>query len=101
MPVATPGGSLRNLSGVLAAAATAQTISAENRSRQYLFIQNLAAADDLWVNFGIPAVASQPSIKIPAGAALEFAAGSTGVVPTALVSVIGATINNPYTAKEG
>lgn len=97
---AIPGGSLRDISGTITTGGTAQTIAAQNTSRQYLLIQNLSAGD-LWVNFGIAAVAASPSIKITAGGNFEYSAGGTGVVPTALVSIIGATTGQSFTAKEG
>lgn len=92
-------GALEDGSGTITTGGTAQTVFPANTGRQYLLIQNVSD-EDQWVNFGIAAVASQPSIKIAAGNALEFSAAGTGVVPTALVSIIGATTGKAFTAKE-
>lgn len=95
---AIPGGALIDGSG--AATGADQTVFTVNHGRQYLFIQNLSAANDLWINFGIAAVASQPSIRLAPGASLEFSGASTSVVPTAEVHVIG-TAAQTFTAKQG
>lgn len=92
---AIPGGTLVDGSG--AATGASQTVFAENHGRQYLLIQNLSAANDLWVNFGTAAVAAQPSIKLVAGASIEF--NAPGVVPTKDVRVIG-TAAQTFVAKE-
>lgn len=99
MSHAIPGGSLVDGSGTLAAGATAEDVFAANKGRQYLLVQNNSAGD-LWVNFGSDAVQTQPSIKLVSGASVEFSAAGTGVVPTARVSIIGATLGQAYTAKE-
>lgn len=98
---AIPGGSLVDGSADLTAGGTSEQVFAENVSRQYLLIQNLDDTDSLWVEFGDDAVEDQPSIRLVAGAALEFSAGGTGIVPTASVHVIGPTTGQPFTAKEG
>ncbi len=96
---AIPGGSLYDRSGTITSGGTAQQLAAANGGRQYLLIQNNSSAD-LWVNFGTTAVVGQPSIKIASGGAIEYSAHGTGVVPTALVSIIGGTTSQAFTAKE-
>lgn len=99
-PVHRPGGvtaSFKDRSGTLAAGATAQQLAPESANRRYLLVQNLSTGD-LWINFGVDAVQNQPSIKIlPDGVfAMEgaFVSGDA-------VSIIGATLGQAFTAKEG
>lgn len=92
-------GALIDGSGTITAGGTAQDVFDENKGRQYLLIQNVSD-EDLWINFGIDAVASQPSIKIVANGSAEWSEAGTGVVPTALMSIIGATTGKAFTAKE-
>lgn len=99
MTAAIPGGALIDGSGSTVAAATSQQVFAANTGRQYLLIQNISAST-CWINFGIPAVEAQPSIRLNAGTLIEFSAGGTGVVPTASVHLIGVGIAQPFTAKE-
>jgi hypothetical protein len=94
---AIPGGALVDGSGTLTGAT--QQVFAANGGRQYLLIQNIDATNAVWVNFGIAAVADQPSIKLAAGASMEYSAAGTGVVPTAAVNVIG-TAASKFTAKQ-
>lgn len=96
---ATPSGGLIDGSGTITAGATAQQVFTQNTGRQYLLIQNISTGD-LWVNFGVTAVQLQPSIKLVAGASVEFSSAGTGVVPTALVSIIGATTGQAFVAKQ-
>lgn len=91
-------GTLTDLSGTVTAGGTAQQIAAARQYRRYFILQNLSAGD-IWINFGVVAVASQPSLRIPAGGAVEFST-LLGVVPNAFVSVIGATTSQAFTAKE-
>lgn len=97
--MALPGGALTDGSGTITAGGTSQEVFEQKPDRQYLLIQNVGD-DDLWVNFDIDAVESQPSILLASGAALEFSAAGTGIVPTASVNIIGATTDQPFTAKE-
>lgn len=96
---AIPAGPLVDGSGTIATGGTSQAVFTANAGRQYVFIQNLSVGD-LWVNFGIAAVVSQPSIRIPAGGSLEFSAAGTGIVPTSTVNIIGATTSQAFTAKQ-
>lgn len=84
-------------SGTLTAAGTSQQVFAQNTGRQYLLLQNVSTGD-LWVNFGTPAVESQPSIKLVAGASMEFYAG---FVPSGAVHIRGAAAGQAFVAKQG
>lgn len=84
-------------SGTITAGGTAQTIFALNAARKYLAIQN-QSSDVLWVNFGVTAVASEPSIQLPAnGGSITY---ESNFVPSGSVSVIGATTGDAFTAKQ-
>lgn len=89
---------LTDHSGTITLGGTAQTAAGANGGRQYLLLQNNSDTT-MWVNIGVTAVATQPSIQVVAGASLEFAGPSTGVVPTGLISVIGATTGKTFTLK--
>lgn len=90
------GGTLADLSGVVASGGTAQELVAANPSRVYLLFQNTSTSD-LWIDFGTDAVGSQPSIQLVSGASFE----SSVFVSTQSVSVYGGTTGQAYTAKEG
>lgn len=87
------------LDGSAALTGSTQQVFAAKPERQYLFIQNIDGTNALWVNFGVAAVADKPSIKVAAGASLEYSPAGTGVVPTAAVNVIG-TSSSKFVAKE-
>jgi hypothetical protein len=89
--------SLTDCSGTITAGGTAQQLAAANASRCYLLIQNVDPAEDLWIDFGTIAVASQPSIKLLPGGAFSM---EGSFVTGQSVSVIAATTSHPYTAKE-
>jgi hypothetical protein len=91
-------GPLADHSGTITIAGTAQTIMVANAERNYLLIQNQHATADLWVDFGKKAVQGQPSIRLPAGANIVF---EDSFIPTNAVSVVGGTLSQPFTAKEG
>lgn len=80
----------------MVAGATAQTILLENAGRRLFFFQNVSA-EDIWVNFGVVAVADAPSIKVPTMTSLVF---SGSAVPGDFVSIIAATTGSKYTCKE-
>ena len=84
-------------SGTITTGGTAQTVFAANATRRYLYIQNNSTAA-LWINFTTTATASQPSIELAAGASFTMA---SGFVSTELVSIIGATTGQTFTAKQG
>lgn len=84
-------------SGTIAAAATSQTVMAENPSRAYLLFQNISDTT-MWVNFGSAAAADSTSIQVLAGGAITF---NSGWVPTDAVNVLCATDTKAFVAKEG
>lgn len=91
-------GTVTDRSGTITAGGTAQQLAAVNASRKYLFIQNLDAGNDLWIDFTTTAVQSQPSIKLSAGASFVM---EGAFVSTELVSVISAVTGHAFAAKEG
>lgn len=90
-------GALTDRSGTVTSGGSAQTIAAANAARRYFIIQNHSDTD-LWLNFGVAAVANQPSFKIAANGGTMVFEGS--YIPTGLVSIIGATTGKAFTAKE-
>lgn len=91
-------GSLTDKSGALAAGATSEVLAAPNASRKYLFVQNVHASEDMWINFGVAAVLDKPSIKIVAGGGFVM---EGSYVSTQSVNVIATTVGHKWTAKEG
>lgn len=83
-------------SGTITAGGTSQVVFAANASRRYLLIQN-NSDQDMWVNFGIAAVVSQPSVKVAANGGFF----EPLVVPASSVTIIGATTGKAFTAKQG
>ena len=98
LPVTTVGGagaSFVDRSGTITAGGTSQQVAAANASRRYLVFQNHSDTD-MWLNFGVAAVASQPSVKLSAnGGAYEPL-----VAPLGTINVIGATTGKAFTCKE-
>lgn len=88
-------GALTDRSGTILTDSTAQVAAAANAARKFLLLQNVSAGD-LWFDFGVDAVLSQPSVKLSAGEKLLF----TEFVPTSYVSVNGAA-SLGFTVKEG
>ena len=82
-------------SGTITTGGTAQTLSAA-KSRHYLFVQNLSAAN-LYINFTTTAVVTEPSIMIPPNGSF-VQEGS--FVSSEAVSIIGATTGQAFTAKD-
>lgn len=94
----SPGdGTLTDRSGSIAAANTSQTLCAANPARKYLFIQNNSTAA-LGINFTGAATLGQGSIQLAAGASYVM---ESGYVSTEAVTIIGGTLGQVYTAKEG
>lgn len=90
-------GALTDGSGTITTGGSAQQIFAANTDRRYLLIQNVSTANE-WINFGTSATESEPSIQLVPGGSFEFDAG---FVDTELVSIIGATTGQAFTAKQG
>jgi hypothetical protein len=84
-------------SDTLTAGGSAQTIANANEGRSDFFIQNLDSAHQLWVNFGAAATQGSGSIQLAPGASFSF---NGPVVDMGLVSVIGGTTGQAWTAKE-
>ena len=90
------GGTLTDRSGTITTGGTAQQLAPVNVTRRYLFVENVGTAI-LWINFTTTAVQSQPSIEIPAGYSFVM---EDGFVSTELMSIIGPTTGQAFTAKE-
>lgn len=86
-----------NASHLIAATGVSQVLINEAADRAYFFFQNLSL-NAMWVNFGAVATAATPSIKVPAGAILEFGEGD--FCPGDAAAVLG-TINDTYCCKVG
>lgn len=93
---APAAGAVTDRSGTIAAGGTAQQVMAANTTRKYLFYQNNSDTDQ-WINWGVVAVANEPSIKIVAGASYENPAH---FCPSGLISVFCATTGKTFTSKE-
>lgn len=87
---------LKDKSGTVAVASTAQTVAPANASRDYFFFQNLDASADMWLNFGTSATADTPSIRLGPGDSITF----DTAVPVDLVSLICGTSGAKFTSKE-
>lgn len=83
-------------SGTITAGGTQQTAMAANAARKGFTIQNQSVAD-LWFNSLANAVQSQPSFRVPAGALYE---NPRGGCPTGVISIIGGTTGQAFTARE-
>lgn len=83
-------------SGTITTGGTAQTAANALATRRYFFLQNNSDTG-LWFNYGVTAVAAQPSIYLAPGASYENPAHWC---PSGLISVIGATTGKTFTMKE-
>lgn len=83
-------------SGTIAAGGVAQTLMALNASRTGFWIQNVSTGD-LWISSLGTAAATQPSLWVPAGTYYE---PPTNGVPTAAISIFGATTSQAFSARE-
>jgi hypothetical protein len=83
-------------SGTITTGGTAQTLMAANGLRAGYSVQNLSSGD-LWISDVGTAAASQPSMKIVAGALYE--SPMTGV-PRGAISIYGATTAQAFAARE-
>lgn len=91
-------GALTDRSGVITVDATSQQLAAALATRRYFALQN-AGSIDLWFNFGVEAVASQPSFKLIPGASFMM---EGSFISTQAIHIIGATAaGSGFTAKEG
>lgn len=83
-----------NKSGSIATGATAQNVAAANDARRGFWFQNVSDTD-MWISELGTATATQPCIKVPAGALYEFP-----VVPNSAISVLCATTGKEFSARE-
>lgn len=74
-------------------------LAAANSYRKFFYFQNLDATIVQYINFGAAASAGSGSIKVPAGASVQFTIGE--FCPTDAINVIAASGTPAYTAKEG
>jgi hypothetical protein len=90
------GGSLTDRSGSIAAAGVSQQVAAAQSTRRYLIFIN-ASDTTMWINFGVAAVADQPSIPVLTMGSYVFEAS---FVSTQALHVICASDTKSYTCKE-
>lgn len=90
-------GSLSDKSG--AGSTTSAQVASANTYRKYFYFQNLDATIAQFINFGAAATAGSGSIKVAAGASVQFTIGE--FCPTDAINVIAASGTPAYTAKEG
>lgn len=96
VPVAGAAATYVDRSGTITAGGTAQQLMPANAARRGFFLQNNSTGD-LWINPNAAAVASQPSLKVPAGALYESPFGGA---PAGAISIIGATTAQAFSARE-
>lgn len=89
-------GSLTDRSGSITLGGTSQQIAAALATRKYFLFQNISI-ETMWLNFGIAAVADQPSIAILPQASFVM---ETFFVSTQTINVISATTGSKFVAKE-
>lgn len=94
---AVVSGPLRDLSGTTTLGGTAQTAIVDQPGRRYIFFQNISA-ENFFINFGVVAVADQPSIRVGPGA--SFVAESS-FIPGEFISLISATTGSKFVLKVG
>jgi hypothetical protein len=90
-------GSWTNRSGTIAAGNSSQQLMAANANRKGWIIQN-TGSDVLWIDFGVAAVQSEPSLKIPVGGGYEEDA--LGPISVQQINIIGPTTGQAFTVKE-
>lgn len=83
-------------SGTITTGGVAQQLAPDGTRRGFS-IQNLSTAD-LYFNLGATAVQGQPSFRIPANTLYESPVGCDRV--SGVISIIGATTGQAFTAKE-
>jgi hypothetical protein len=96
---------LRDASGTITSGNVAQTALAANPNRRHLFIQNLDAAETMWVNFGSVATLGTTPGSIEVSAQTATAAtnflryDAPAAVPDESISIIAATTGHKFTIK--
>lgn len=86
----------KNASGTITLGGTAQELMAANKGRGGFWIQNVSDTD-MWINELGTAAASQPSMKLAAGAFYESPV--TGCTANA-ISIFCATTAKAFSARE-
>lgn len=94
--IAYPGVTPTDRSGSIAAAGTAQVLMAANAARRGFWIQNLSTGD-LWLTSLGNAAIGSPSLKVGPGELYEAPGGGVAV---GAISIIGATLNQSFSARE-
>jgi len=89
---------VNNISGTITTGGSAQTISPFNPSRRGCSVQNVSSGD-LWISDIGTAAASQPSIKIAAGAQYQCASPG-GLATNGALSLFGATTGQAFAGRE-
>lgn len=89
-------GQVIDRSGTITTGGQPQVLAPRNPNRRWIYIQNQSSAD-LWIDFGVAAQTSQPSIKVAAGAEWRM----ERFVAIDAVSIVGATAGQAFAAKEG
>lgn len=87
-----------SISGTITAGGTAQQLAGAFSGRKGCAIQNQSTGD-LWINDLGTAAATQPSIRVPAGAQYLCGAGGGGASAGAL-SIFGATTGQAFAGRE-
>lgn len=86
----------RNKSGTITTGGAAQVLMAANSERSGFWVQNVSAGD-LWISDIGTAAATQPSMRLAAGAIYE--SPMTGC-PTGAISIFGATTDQAFSSRE-
>lgn len=94
LKVVLPNGSLTDRSG--SATGVSAQIAAANSSRRYFFIQ--CQAGTIWLDFGVAAVTSQPSIRLSNGDTFVM---EGNLISTQSINVISGGGTRDFAAKEG
>ncbi len=97
LPVTGARSAATERGGTVTSGGASQAVAAANAARTGFWFQNLSSGD-LWLRFSASAAAAtQPSLRIPAGAYYEMPA--TGIQVTA-INVFGATTGQAFAAAE-
>lgn len=83
-------------SSTVTSGGAAQTLMAANTSRRGFWLQNQSSGD-LWISSLGAAAATQPSMRVPPGVYYEPPPSG---VPTAAISIFGATTGQAFAARE-
>jgi hypothetical protein len=87
-----------NTSGTITTGGAAQQLAGAFPQRKGCVIQNQSAAD-LWISDIGTAAATQPSVKVPAGAQY-VCGGYAGGAPSGAMSIFGATTGQAFAGRE-